>query len=302
MGVPLAGWIIASICSVITAIELYWDTSRRIHQEIERKRSDSTRQQLPFFPTCSWVRMNTQYLLCLLNIWISITTYYLKYFWILLSVSAIALFMIMQLKSVKSNALYLQLKYGSKRNPVGMAIFFISSTMILILCALLNVCMYTNWIRMNVSYPFAIFWNSMLLIWFICHTFHTAIYWRVTYNVVYSDAQLCGSLISFKRMYSYRFSGSIDRALVHFILIVLLIFGNFYGRDYVFYLYIYPICILILQFGNFQSDYRNTIPFPQCCRDWYTNKVSVVFNEAVAAKKNREKNEKEEEKVPLCDL
>ena len=121
---------------------------------------------------------------------------------------------------------------------------------------------------------------------------------------MYSDAQLSGSLSAFKRMYGYRFSGIIDRAAVQLILIVLLIFGNIYGRQYVFYLYIYPFCMLVLQIGNFQSDYRNRIPFPSCCRDWYLNRVSTIFDEEVQKKKKREQSQQteKEEQIPLCDV
>merc|ERR1712228_298904 len=65
------------------------------------------------------------------------------------------------------------------------------------------------------------------------------------------------------------------------------IFGNLYGRDYFFYLYLYPLFMLTLQFSNFQSDYRNTMPLPQCCIEWYTKKMKTAFDGAVTEKKAR---------------
>ena len=105
--VPNFGWIVVSLCTTLTAIEVYWDASRRIYQQIDQNKTDPVRQKDPFLPSWSWARMCSQILLCLLNIWISITAYHTKHFWALLSISVIALFMIMQLKKVKSNALYL---------------------------------------------------------------------------------------------------------------------------------------------------------------------------------------------------
>ena len=109
--VPLFGWIFVCICTALTAFEIYWDSSRRIYQQIEQDNSDSARRQQRFFPTWSWVRMDSQYLLCLLNIWISIITYGTKYFWVFISISVIILFLDMQLKCVKSNAIYMVCKY-----------------------------------------------------------------------------------------------------------------------------------------------------------------------------------------------
>ena len=289
--VPVTGWIIGCVCTILTLLEVYWDTSRKVYQQIDQNKTDPARQKMPYFPSWSWARNILQYILCLLNIWISITAYDTFYFSLFFSISAVVLFMDMQLYHVKGNATYLRLQYGSKRNPVGMAIFYTSAVLMLAICIMYNVCMYTK--LMHVDHVFAMFWNSMLFVYFVCHSFHSFVYWRVTYTVVYSRAQLSGSVMSFKEMYDYRLTGIIDRAIVHFILILLFIFGNIYGRQYVFYLYVYPFCMLLLQIGNFQSDYRNTIPFPRCIRDCHMNRVSLIFDEAVKELKLKEKIERE---------
>ena len=103
--IPVQGWILIALFTIITIFLVYWDTSRRYKQQIEQNKNPKNAE--PYFPTWSWARMNTQYILCLINIWISITMYHLKVFSIFLSIFLILLFLDMQFMSYRTNATYL---------------------------------------------------------------------------------------------------------------------------------------------------------------------------------------------------
>merc|ERR1712228_749822 len=145
------------------------------------------------------------------------------------------------------------------------------------LCAAFNVSVYIEWLK-NPAYSFSLFWNLMLFIYFGCHTFHYVVYWKITAKAGYTDSQLSDSMDSFQEMYSYRASGVIDRVVIYVVVVLLFIFV---------YLYLYPLFMLTLQFSNFQSDYINTMPLPQCCIEWYTKKMKTAFDGAVTEKKAR---------------
>ena len=134
----------------------------------------------------------------------------------------------------------------------------------------------------------------MLLVHTGCHIFHAIVYWRITDRAGYSNAQLSGSIVSFREMYGYRISGIIDRFMVCMVLILLMVFGNIFGRDYVFFLYIYPLCCITMQISNFQSDFRNAVPMFKCCMSWYMRMAEESFDKAVGVMKKRDSDEKNE--------
>eukprot|EP01084_Bolivina_argentea_P059329 108337_1 len=105
--VPIVGWLLCCLFTVVTVFEICWDTWQRVKQQIIQDRTSNNKNLLPYWPTWSWLRMNIQYILCLINIWISITMYHLNVFWIPWSIFLIFLLFDIQIMSVKTNATYL---------------------------------------------------------------------------------------------------------------------------------------------------------------------------------------------------
>eukprot|EP01083_Nonionella_stella_P221210 790553_1 len=260
--VSVFGWIMISVSVIITMFEVYWDTSRRVYQQIEQNKKN--RNALPYFPSGAWMRMNTQYILCFVNVVVSIVLYHLDIFWIFLSVFLILLLLDIQFMAVKTNASYLRMKYNSmvRRNPKGNVVLCISATLMLIVA-------------------FHIFWSLIWIIHCICHTFHFIVYYKWSRRYTFSDSNMNSSLGTCVECHAHMFSGCIDAMIIYLILVVVLVFGNVFGDTYMFYLYIYPLCIMILQISNFQTDYRNRISYPRCCVDYYRNRIVLPqFNEA----------------------
>merc|ERR1719336_1105341 len=82
--IPIAAWIIVSIATILSIVEIYWDTSRKIKLQNARDRLNNMKAQKQlYFPSWSWARLNCRYLLCLITVWISITTFGTKYFWVI---------------------------------------------------------------------------------------------------------------------------------------------------------------------------------------------------------------------------
>jgi len=280
--IPIAAWIILSVATVISCMEIYWDTSRKIKLQNERDRLNNMKQQKQlYFPSWSWARMNCRYFLCLVNVWVSITTFATKYFWVIMPIAMSILFMLMQLCCITCNAIYLRLQYGIKKNPIGMMVFYVSQVVMALSCAFFAQSVYVGWITS--PYAFELFWNMTLCVHSAAYAFHYMVYWRITEKTGYSDAQLSGSITSFREMYGYRLSGIVDRCVVLVMLVLLWIVGNVYGRHYVFYAYLYPSCIIVLQISNFQSDNRNAIPVSRfgLCRSLYMRKSQEAFEEAI---------------------
>jgi len=162
-----------------------------------------------------------------------------------------------------------------------MTVFYVSQSATILAVIFFIQSVYIGWIVS--AYAFEIFWNIVLFIHSIAYFFHYVVYWRITEKTGYSDAQLSGSITSFREMYGYRISGIIDRCTVLVSLALMCITGNVYGRDYTFYAYLFPSFILVLQISNFQSDYRNAIPISKCvwCGDLYMRKSQEAFEKAI---------------------
>merc|ERR1719291_463160 len=109
-----------------------------------------------------------QYFGCWLNIIISITTFRMRYFWVYFTVSLVLLLGNMQLICVQCNALYVRLEIGVRRNPIGMAIFYISNALLGAMAIVFNLDFYTDLINVSTYMePFRLFWNFSLSL-FLC--------------------------------------------------------------------------------------------------------------------------------------
>ena len=179
-----------------------------------------------------------------------------------------------------------------KGNHVGMAVFYVTAILMGLVCVLFNASVYLQW--KILPHPFEMFWNCMLFLHFVCHIFHSVVYWGITDKAGYSDVLLTGSFLSFIEMYGYRVSGIIVRCIVSVTLIVLIVLGNVLSENYYFWLFVYPLCMLTLQTSNFQSDYRNAVPLPRCCMNWYINGAQEAFDKAISDKKKRDAVQMEE--------
>lgn len=123
---------------------------------------------------------------------------------------------------------------------------------------------------------FTMFWNSILSIQTFGHTIHIIMYYIWSGKYVFSDSKMSGTPQMFTKFLEYRIFGLIDGIFNYFVLIVLFISGNLYLDKYLFWLYIYPLCIFILQISNWSTDYRNRI----LCRGqgfqtWFYQQIAV---------------------------
>ena len=189
--VPVQGWILCVVCTIITIFEIWWDTSRRYKQQSQENKN--RKNESPYFPTWSWLRMNTQYILCLINIWISITIYqFQNVFWILFSIVFNLLFWDQHFMLIRTNATYLRLKYITKRNPFGTFIFIFSAILMIIVCLLFNLSITFKIESFNFM-NFTLFWNCILFIITISHTIHFIMYYIWAGKHVFGDSKMSGS-------------------------------------------------------------------------------------------------------------
>jgi len=237
-------------------------------------------------------RMNLQYALCLMNAWVSIKLYGTAYFHIILSITVTLLVILMQLTSVKCNGIYKRLEYGNRDNSNGMVIFYIFVALMVFGDALFIATGYTNWIAIQLDVAFSIYWNFMLFTFLASHCYHCFVFWKISRKSVYSDAQMKASFNSFREMYDYRAAGFIHRCLTLLVWANLLVFGNVFQGDYTFYLAAFPACMFVLQFSNFQRDYRNAFPLPHAFKEWFNSRAQESFDQAFAAMRLRERQRK----------